>query len=194
MFENRPACLVMATDITARLRLEEQFRQAQRLESVGRLAGGVAHDFNNLLTVINGYAEMLLNEEPADDYTRESLGEIRKAGEQAAGLTQQLLAFSRRQVIQPSVIDINTIVADTEKMLGRLIGEDIELATRLAPDLGLVRADPGIRFAGHHPRAVGRNARYRTRAVQAFAFPGQSARSCQCARCAVGEPAPSHNS
>jgi PAS domain S-box-containing protein len=143
VFGDRPACLVLATDVTERIRLEEQFRQAQRLESVGRLAGGVAHDFNNLLTVINGYAEMLLSDRPADPSDVEALEEIRKAGERAAGLTQQLLAFSRRQVIQPAVININSTVRETETLLRRLIGEDVELVTRLAADLDLVCADPG---------------------------------------------------
>jgi two-component system cell cycle sensor histidine kinase/response regulator CckA len=143
VFGDRPACLVMATDITDRLRLEEQFRQAQRLESVGRLAGGVAHDFNNLLTVINGYAEMLLSDAPADSPTVDPLKEIRTAGERAASLTGQLLAFSRRQVLQLSVININTIVVETEKLLRRLIGEDIQVVTTLAPDLGLIQGDPG---------------------------------------------------
>jgi two-component system, cell cycle sensor histidine kinase and response regulator CckA len=143
LFDGRPACLVMATDITDHLRLEEQFRQAQRLESVGRLAGGVAHDFNNLLTVINGYAEMLLSAAPAGSPTALSLSEIRKAGERAAGLTGQLLAFSRRQVLQLSVININAVVAETEQLLRRLIGEDVKLVTTLAPDLGLILADAG---------------------------------------------------
>ena len=143
VYEGRPGALVMATDITERLRLEEQFRQAQRLESVGRLAGGVAHDFNNLLTVINGYSEMLLTEAAAKGEPSAELQEIRGAGDRAAALTAQLLAFSRRQLIQPSVININTVVQDTERMLSRLIGEDIELVMRLAPDLGLVEADTG---------------------------------------------------
>ncbi len=142
-FGDRPGCLVMASDITERIRLEEQFRQAQRLESVGRLAGGVAHDFNNLLTVINGYAEMLLEDAAVTGASTDELTEIRKAGERAAGLTQQLLAFSRRQTVQVSVININTVVMDTEKMLRRLIGEDVELITRLTADLGSILADPG---------------------------------------------------
>ena len=142
-FGERQACLVLANDITERAKLEEQFHQAQRLESVGRLAGGVAHDFNNLLTVINGYAEMLLSEKGASGATSAALNEILKAGESAAALTQQLLAFSRRQVIKPAIIDINTIVRDTESLLRRLIGEDIELVTRLATHLGAVRSDPG---------------------------------------------------
>jgi two-component system, cell cycle sensor histidine kinase and response regulator CckA len=143
VYEGRPGALVMATDITERLRLEEQFRQAQRLESVGRLAGGVAHDFNNLLTVINGYAEMLVTEAAVKGEPCPELHEIRGAGDRAAALTAQLLAFSRRQLIQPSVININTVVQDTERMLSRLIGEDIELVMRLAPDLGLIEADTG---------------------------------------------------
>jgi two-component system, cell cycle sensor histidine kinase and response regulator CckA len=143
LYGDRMASLVMATDITERLLMEEHFRQSQRLESVGRLAGGVAHDFNNLLTVINGYTEMLLTGPEVDAYTTEALGEIRKAGTRAAELTQQLLAFSRRQVIQPSVININTVVKDTERMLRRLIGEDVELITRLSPDLGQIQADAG---------------------------------------------------
>jgi len=143
VFDGRPACLALATDITERIRLEEQFRQAQRLESVGRLAGGVAHDFNNLLTVINGYSEMLLLNEAIAKSDSDALREIRLAGERAAGLTQQLLAFSRRQVIQPAVIDINAVVKDTQTLLRRLIGEDIELIVNLTPDLGPVLADPG---------------------------------------------------
>lgn len=143
LFGDRTACFAMANDITERKLLEEQLRQAQRLESIGRLAGGVAHDFNNMLTVINGYAEMLLSDMPADEPKRAVLGQIRSAGESAAGLTQQLLAFSRQQVIQPSVMNVNQIVTEASKFLRRLIGEDIELVTRLAGDLGYVLADPG---------------------------------------------------
>jgi two-component system, cell cycle sensor histidine kinase and response regulator CckA len=139
----RPACLVLATDVTERIRLEEQFRQAQRLESVGRLAGGVAHDFNNLLTVIIGYAEMLLVGADKDEGSKEAVNQILQAGERAAELTRQLLAFSRKQVIEPSVINMNTIIGTTQTFLRRLIGEDIELVTRLDADLGLVLADPG---------------------------------------------------
>jgi two-component system cell cycle sensor histidine kinase/response regulator CckA len=143
VFGERPACLAQATDVTERTRLEEQLRQAQRLESVGRLAGGVAHDFNNLLTVINGYAEMLLNGASAGESARQALGQILQAGERAAGLTGQLLAFSRRQVLQPVVLNVNTVVRDIETLLRRLIGEDIGLVISLAADLGLVRADAG---------------------------------------------------
>lgn len=133
----------IARDITDRRKLEEQFRQAQRLEGIGRLAGGVAHDFNNLLTVINGYSEMALNEIPSDHPIREDLTEVRMAGERAAALTQQLLAFSRKQLVNPTVLNINTTVLDIEKMLRRLIGEDIDLRTSLASDLGNVLADTG---------------------------------------------------
>jgi signal transduction histidine kinase len=123
--------------------LESQLRQAQKLESVGRLAGGVAHDFNNLLTVINGYSEVLLSELEADDEKALSVGEIKKAGEKAALLTRQLLAFSRKQILQPEVLDLNVLVGDMEKMLRRLIGEDIELATHLNSGSCRVKADPG---------------------------------------------------
>ena len=133
----------ISRDITDRRKLEAQFQQAQRLEGVGRLAGGVAHDFNNLLTVINGYNTMVLDELPLDSSLREYLVEIRTAGEHAAALTQQLLAFSRKQLVKPVVLNINTTILDMQKMLRRLIGEDIELRTDLAPDLGNVLADSG---------------------------------------------------
>ena len=142
-FDNRPAFLVLAADATERNRLEEQFRQAQRLESVGRLAGGVAHDFNNLLTVINGYSDILLTSISADGPLQEGLLEIRTAGERAASLTRQLLAFSRKQVIQPVVVNLNDLVADLQKMVCRLIGEHIELVIRTAPAACNVLADPG---------------------------------------------------
>jgi nitrogen-specific signal transduction histidine kinase/CheY-like chemotaxis protein len=133
----------IARDITDRRKLEEQFQQAQRLEGVGRLAGGVAHDFNNLLTVINGYTQMALIELPSDHRLREYLDEVLKAGERAAALTQQLLAFGRKQPVNPAVLNINAAVLQMEKMLQRLIGEDINLRTNLAPDLGNVLADFG---------------------------------------------------
>jgi PAS domain S-box-containing protein len=124
-------------------RLQEQLVQSQKMEAVGQLAGGIAHDFNNLLTAITGYSELLLGELPPEDLRRSHAEEIRKAGERAASLTHQLLAFSRRQVLEPKVLDVNTIVSDVERMLRRLIGEHIELKTRKEPNLWKVRADPG---------------------------------------------------
>jgi signal transduction histidine kinase len=123
--------------------LEAQLLQSQKMEAVGRLAGGIAHDFNNILTAIGGYADLLLADMAPDDPHRGDLGEIHLATQRAASLTQQLLAFSRKQVLQPKVIDLNTLVPDIEKMLRRLIGEDILFATVLHPRLGNVRADPG---------------------------------------------------
>ncbi|MFO7899693.1 MAG: PAS domain S-box protein [Planctomycetota bacterium] len=130
-------------DITERRQLEEQLRQSQKLEAVGRLAGGVAHDFNNILTGITGYAEFLVDEFEPGSRPAEDLAEIQDLAAQAAALTRQLLAFSRRQTIEPVVLDINHVLQDTTKMLRRLIGEDIELELHLAPDLGTVHADPG---------------------------------------------------
>ena len=144
-------CAITATvDITERLHLESQLRQAQKLESVGRLAGGVAHDFNNLLTIINGYSSLLLKELPASDPLYAYAQEIGKAGNHAAGLTRQLLAFSRKQILEPRLLDVNTIVNEAGRMLQRLIGEDIELTTRLDPLLGQVMVDPGPDPSGHH--------------------------------------------
>jgi two-component system, cell cycle sensor histidine kinase and response regulator CckA len=130
-------------DITELKRLEEQFRQAQKMEAVGRLAGGVAHDFNNLLTVINGCSELVFNSLNGDDPARELLGEIRKAGDRAANLTRQLLAFSRKQVLQPQIVSLKTLLDELHKLLKRLIGEDIELALVLDPVVGLAKVDPG---------------------------------------------------
>jgi PAS domain S-box-containing protein len=136
-------------DITAekesaeeRARLEEQLRQSQRMEAVGRLAGGIAHDFNNLLTAIQGYSDLALARLGESDELRHELDEIRRAADRAAQLTRQLLAFGRRQMLQPKVVDLNAIVSDMESMLRRLIGEDVELITELDPALGTVRADP----------------------------------------------------
>jgi PAS domain S-box-containing protein len=149
-FGGRPARLVLATDVTERKRaeaerdtLEKQLAQAQRMESIGRLAGGVAHDFNNLLVVILGHAELLLNRPAtADPAVGDSLREIRKAGERAANLTRQLLAFGRKQVLTIRTIDLNRVIAEFEGMLTRLIRESIDVTTHLAPDLGSVEADP----------------------------------------------------
>ena len=127
-------------DISERKGLEEQLRQAQRLEAIGRLAGGVAHDFNNLLTVISGYTEALL--EGRDRASEPELDQIAAAAERAAILTRQLLAFSRRQVLQPRVLQLNDVVAGLTPMLSRLIGEDVELVATLAPSLDPVLADP----------------------------------------------------
>ena len=133
--------LSIGEDTTDRQELEGQLRQAQKMEAVGRLAGGVAHDFNNLLTAIFGYVEMVIEELPADSASRADLEEVLKAAGRAATLTRQLLAFSRQQVLQPRVLSINDVVQDVETMLRRLIGENIALRTVLAPDLGNVRAD-----------------------------------------------------
>jgi two-component system, cell cycle sensor histidine kinase and response regulator CckA len=130
-------------DITERKMLGEQLRQSQKMEAIGQLAGGIAHDFNNLLTAINGYSEMSMALLQAEDPLRHNLEEIKKAGDRAAALTRQLLAFSRKQVLQPKVLDLNAIVSDMEKMLRRLIGEDIELRTAFNPELGSIKADPG---------------------------------------------------
>jgi PAS domain S-box-containing protein len=129
------------TDETQNRQLQTQLIQSQRLESVGRLAGGVAHDFNNLLTIINGYSELVMSQLDEFDPLHRSVTEIRKAGERAAALTRQLLAFSRRQVMRVSIVDINTVVADMDKMLRRLIGEDIQLMTCLEASLRRVKTD-----------------------------------------------------
>jgi PAS domain S-box-containing protein len=129
-------------DVSEQRRLEEQFRQAQKMEAVGQLAGGIAHDFNNLLTAILGNTQLLLRDLPPGDAMRGDVEEIRKASERAAGLTRQLLAYSRRQMLQPEILDLNVVVADMDRMLRRLIGEHIALLSVPAPDLGRVRADP----------------------------------------------------
>jgi PAS domain S-box-containing protein len=142
--------LGVATDITARKqaeealhRSEEQLRQSQKMEAVGKLAGGVAHDFNNLLTAINGHSELALRRLTQDDPLYRKLEGIKKAGERAASLTRQLLAFSRKQILQPKVLDLNQVVFEMNKMLQPLIGEDVDLFTKLTPDVGKVKVDPG---------------------------------------------------
>src|SRR5205809_684516 len=135
--------LGIGRDVTERLGLEQQLRQAQKMEAVDRLAAGIAHDFNNILTAITGHADLLLEDVGHHDPRRADVDEIRRSAERAAGLTRQLLAFSRQQVLQPKVVDLNALVLDMDKLLRRLIGEDVELATVLDPVLGRVKADPG---------------------------------------------------
>ena len=133
----------ISQDITGRRTLEEQFLQAQKMEAIGRLAGGVAHDFNNLLTVILGFCELVLADLGANDPRRADIREIQDAGTRAAGLTRQLLAFSRKQIIEPTRLDLNDVVADMRAMLGRLIGEDVRVVLALQPALAPVMADRG---------------------------------------------------
>jgi PAS domain S-box-containing protein len=130
------------TDVTSRKSLEAQFQQAQKMEAVGQLAGGVAHDFNNILTVINGYADLLLTETPSADPHRESIAVVREAGERAAALTSQLLAFSRKSIVAPTVLDLNLVLDQVGRLLRRLIEENVTFTTVLAPGLSRVRADP----------------------------------------------------
>ncbi len=133
----------MGIDITERRQLEDQLRQSQKMEAVGRLAGGVAHDFNNLLTVISGYGDMIMRGLTPEDPLHGCIEEVLKAASRATSLTNQLLAFSRRQVIQPKILDLNILVANMDRMLRRVIGEHIELETVLTPGLGSVKADAG---------------------------------------------------
>jgi PAS domain S-box-containing protein len=142
-YAGHPAKLAVLMDVTGRVQLEDQLRQAQKMEAVGMLAGGVAHDFNNLLTIITGYSQLILNNLRLDDPNRHSVEQIMKAGERAAALTKQLLAFSRRQVLQPKVLDLNQLVTRLGAMLQRLIGEDVDLRLLLRQDVGRVSADPG---------------------------------------------------
>ena len=133
----------IARDLTERRRLEDQLRQAQKMEAVGRLAGGIAHDFNNLLMAVTGYSELLLDRTTPTDPQHRGLEEIRKAASRAAALTRQLLMFSRKHVLEPVVLDVNAVVADLERMLRRLIGEDVELTTSLMAGSAFVKADRG---------------------------------------------------
>ena len=142
-FGRHPGRLVVAHDVTERKRLESQLLQSQKLEAVGQLAAGVAHDFNNLLNVITGYSELILRSLPPEGTDRDRTEQIRRAAERGAGLTRQLLAFSRRQVLEPQVMDLNAALADVQSMLTRLIGEDIKIVTSFDPALGRVFADPG---------------------------------------------------
>jgi len=130
-------------DVTDQRRLQQQVLQSQKMEAVGRLAGGVAHDFNNLLTVITSYSDLLLEDLAPGDAKRDDLEQVRKAADGAAALTRQLLAFSRQQVVEPRVVSLNTVVEGLQKILRRVIGEDIEVTIALAPDLESVRADVG---------------------------------------------------
>jgi signal transduction histidine kinase/CheY-like chemotaxis protein len=135
--------VVTLLDISVRKQLEERFQMAQRMEAMGRLAAGVAHDFNNLLTVISGYCQLGLTRVQPGDAVCRDLGEIAKAGERAANLTRQLLAFSRQQVLDPHMLDLNAVIAEVETMLRRLIGADVELIFSPGRDVGTIRADAG---------------------------------------------------
>ena len=145
VFENGvyEGALAMMVDINDRKRLEEQLRQSQKMEAIGSLAGGVAHDFNNMLTVIMGYTTLLLGQLKTGDPIRSDLEEVQNAAESAANLTRQLLAFSRRQLLEPRIVDLNQIATSMQKMLRRLLGDDIELSLLTARQLGRVHADPG---------------------------------------------------
>jgi PAS domain S-box-containing protein len=150
VFDGRRAELILANDVTERKRLEaalllseEQLRQSQKLEAIGQLAGGVAHDFNNLLTAINGYSELSIRRLGDGHPVATYLEEIKKAGDRAANLTRQLLAFGRKQLLQPLSLNLNEVVSDMSKMLMRLIGENISFQTKLSPDLKRIKADPG---------------------------------------------------
>ncbi len=142
-YRGKPALQVFARNITARKRLEDQLRQSQKIEAVGRLAGGIAHDFNNLMTVITGYVGLTKKRSGNPDLVAKGLEEIGKASSRATRLTQQLIAFGRKQILQPQILDLNLIVSNMEKMLRHLIGEDIELVTIHDSDIGHVKADPG---------------------------------------------------
>lgn len=149
-WEGRPATLNFLTDITSRKKaeqemasLQEQLRQSQKMEAIGRLAGGIAHDFNNLLTVIKGTCQLSLLDLREDDPLRASLKEIERSAERAADLTRQLLAFSRKQILEPQVLDLNALIKNLDKMLRRILGEDIQLVTFLDDHLGRIKIDPG---------------------------------------------------
>ena len=138
----QPAVLVVALDVTERKRLEKQILQSQKMDAIGQLTGGIAHDFNNVLTGILGYCELLRDALPREDPRQADVQEIEKGARSAAGLTARLLAFSRKQIVSPRVLDMNAVVSDLGRMLERVLGEDIALALQLAPDLGHIKADP----------------------------------------------------
>jgi two-component system cell cycle sensor histidine kinase/response regulator CckA len=149
-WEGKPATLNFLTDITERKRteeemntLQEQFHQSQKMEAIGRLAGGIAHDFNNLLTIIKGYSQLSLQELKEENPLKGNLEEINRASEKASDLTRQLLSFSRSQMMERKVVDLNTLLKNLDKMLRRIVGEDVELITFLADDLGRIKVDPG---------------------------------------------------
>lgn len=133
---------MIAEDVTDQRVLEEQLRQAQKMEAIGRLAGGIAHDFNNLLTIIKGQSELLMDELRGNEPVKKEVQGVIRAADRAASLTRQLLAFSRRQLLTPRVLDLNSIISNMQNMLGRLLGEDVRLSTTLEPNLGVVKADP----------------------------------------------------
>src|SRR5262249_6919419 len=141
--QDGPAIVLVGRDITERRHLEAQLFDAQKMESIGRLAGGIAHEFNNLLTAINRYASPGLDTRPAEHPAHPDLGELQKAAWRAGTLTGQLLAFARKQVIEPRVLDLNDLIREIDKLLRRLIGEDIQLVIRPTSDRSQVRADTG---------------------------------------------------
>jgi two-component system, cell cycle sensor histidine kinase and response regulator CckA len=142
-YQGRGSMLAVVMDITSRRQLEDQLRQAQKMEAIGMLTGGVAHDFNNLLTIITGYSQLILTKLGQDDPNRQSVEQIVKAAGRAGELTRQLLVFSRRRTLQPKVLDLNQLVGSLSTLLRRLIGEDIELRLSLGENAGRVHADPG---------------------------------------------------
>src|SRR5262249_34027843 len=141
--QGEPSVVVVGRDITDRKRLEAEVLQSQKMDSIGRLAGGGAHDFNNLLTVITGHTELAIESLSPSDPLRSDLVDIQKAAQRAAGLTSQLLAFARKQIFEPRVLNLNDLILDTNKLLRRLIGEDIDLTTLTDPNLRSVKIDRG---------------------------------------------------
>ena len=143
VWHDQPAVLAVARDVTEKRRLEEHLRQAQKMDAIGQLAGGIAHDFNNLLGVVIGYSELLMEQFEPGDGKREKIEQIKKAGDHGAALTRQLLAFSRKQMLEPKVLNLHRLMADLSKMLQRLIREDIRLVIGGGEDLRMVKVDPG---------------------------------------------------